>query len=263
MATATIGPTTRVFARTVQGGVVRTLFDALKDIVHDVNLRFDDTGIRVVTMDNSKCALVHLKLHADAFEEFQCEGTHDIGINVANMFKLIRAAGGHDSIAFAYDVAAPHELQISIQNFARNSTTNFALKLIDLDADDIEMSDVDFDSVCTIPSLYFQRVCRGMSDISDTMRIVNEDGVVSLRCDGDFASQTTIIGEAESGLHVSTTNESAKYDGEFSLKYLTAFCKSSNLCPTVELYLRENYPLVLKYGVASMGSLKFCLMSQA
>lgn len=254
-----VSPTTLVFMRTVQGGVIRALFDALKDIIHDVNLRFDPTGVRIVTMDNAKCALVHLKLQADSFEEYHCNGTHDIGINVANTFKLIRAAGGHDSISFSYDQDSPHELGISIQNFARNSSTRFALKLIDLDADEIEMQDVDFDSIITMPSVYFQRICRDMSDISDIMRIQNENGVITLGCEGDFASQKTIIGETETGMNI-TTSADAKYDGEYSLKYLTAFCKSSNLCPSVEIYLRENYPLVLRYGVASLGSLKYCLM---
>lgn len=256
--------------KTVQGGVFRSLFDALKDIVHDVNLRFDSTGIKLVTMDNAKCALVHLKLDADAFEEYECEGMHDIGVNVANVFKLIRAAGSHDSISLSYDKESPHELEISIQNFSRNSTTTFALKLIELDCDEIEIQDVDFDTVVTIPSVYFQRICRDMSDISNFMRIRNEDGTITFECTGDFASQKTVIGRSDdrkdddskdtSGTEIATNVEGSSYDGEYSLKYLTAFCKSSNLCQSVELYLRENYPLVMRYGVASLGSLKFCLM---
>lgn len=252
-----------VTVRTVQGGVLRSLFDALKDIVHDVNLRFDSTGIKLVTMDNAKCALVHLKLDADAFEEYHCEGTHDIGINVSNVFKLIRAAGSHDSISLSYDKESPHELEISIQNFSRNSTTTFALKLIELDCDEIEIQDVDFETVVTIPSVYFQRICRDMSDISNFIRIRNEDGTITFECTGDFASQKTVIGRTDdetSGTDISTKVDGSTYDGEYSLKYLTAFCKSSNLCQSVELYLRENYPLVMRYGVASLGSLKFCLM---
>lgn len=256
-----------VTVKTVQGGVLRSLFDALKDIVHDVNLRFDPTGIKLVTMDNAKCALVHLKLDADSFEEYECAGTHDIGVNVANVFKLIRAAGSHDSISFSYDKDAPHELEISIQNFSRNSTTTFALKLIELDCDEIEIQDVDFETVVTIPSVYFQRICRDMSDISNFMRIRNEDGTITFECTGDFASQKTVIGKTDaadaSGAGISTNVEGSRYDGEYSLKYLTAFCKSSNLCQSVELYLRENYPLVMRYGVASLGSLKFCLMQTA
>lgn len=253
-----------VSLKTVQGGVMRSLFDALKDIVHDVNLRFDSTGIKLVTMDNAKCALVHLKLDADSFEEYECDGTYDIGINVSNVFKLIRAAGSHDSISFSYDQDSPHELEISIQNFSRNSTTTFALKLIELDCDEIEIQDVDFETIVTIPSVYFQRICRDMSDISSSMRIRNDDGVITFECNGDFASQKTVIGQTDdTGTSISTNVEGSTYDGEYSLKYLTAFCKSSNLCPSVELYLRENYPLVMRYGVASLGSLKFCLMQTA
>ncbi len=245
-----------MYMRTIQGGVIRSLFDTLKDIVHDVSLRFDTTGMKLVTMDKSKCALVHLKLDADSFEEYTCNGVFDLGINVTNTFKLIRAAGGRDSISFKYDPSNPHELDITIQNFERNSSTTFSLKLLDVDADDIELDDVDFDSIITMPSAYFQRLCRDMSDIADTMRIKSEGGSVTISCDGQFASQCTVIGQADAGMSM-TCNDTC--EGRYQLKFLTTFCKSSNLCPTVEIYLRQDH-MALRYSVASLGSIKFCLV---
>jgi hypothetical protein len=47
--------------------------------------------------------------------------------------------------------------------------------------------------------------------------------------------------------------------GEFSLKNLGYFIKCTNLCQQVEMYLANDLPLVVKYDVASLGSIKLCL----
>jgi hypothetical protein len=47
--------------------------------------------------------------------------------------------------------------------------------------------------------------------------------------------------------------------GEFSLKNLGYFIKCTNLCQQIEVYLENDLPLVVKYDVASLGSIKLCL----
>lgn len=56
-----------------------------------------------------------------------------------------------------------------------------------------------------------------------------------------------------------STKSDKTIEGRFSLKYLSLFCKAANLSNTIELFLRESYPLILKYNVASLGELKFCV----
>lgn len=247
--------------RSLQGGVIKSLFDVMKEIIHDVVLTFDPTGIRISAMDGSKVSLVHLKLNAESFEEYSCPNTQEIGINVLNMFKLLRSAGSHDSILLRYLSSDPHMLEITVQNFDKNSLTQFNMKLIEIDSVYIEVNDIDFDTIITIPSNYFQRLCRDMSDITDYLRIVKKGDEISFNSDfessTDFAAQKTIIGKSSSGSV--QTNDQADYDNKFSLKYITGFCKASGLSPVVEIYLRESYPLILKYSVGSMGTLQFII----
>jgi proliferating cell nuclear antigen len=47
--------------------------------------------------------------------------------------------------------------------------------------------------------------------------------------------------------------------GEFSLKNLSYFIKCTNLCSQIEIYLENDLPLVVKYAVASLGTIKLCL----
>ena len=47
--------------------------------------------------------------------------------------------------------------------------------------------------------------------------------------------------------------------GIFALKHLVLFCKCTNLCNSIEMYLKNDYPLIIKYTVASLGEIKLCL----
>lgn len=247
-----------LYLKSIQGGAIRTLFEVLKEIVHDVSLRFDASGVRLLTMDGARCALVYLKLHSESFEEYKCAATLDVGINMASMFKLVRTTGSHDTVTMYMEAGAANELGITIQNAEKNSKTDFKMKLLDVDSEEIKIPDVDFDSVITMPSAYFQRICRDMLNISDTMTISSQGNKLVLGCVGDFARQETVIGEADAGMSVSAKSNK-KIEGRFSLKYLSLFCKAANLCNTIELFLRESYPLILKYHVASLGEIRFCL----
>jgi len=43
------------------------------------------------------------------------------------------------------------------------------------------------------------------------------------------------------------------------MKHLVLFSKCTNLCNSIELYLKNDFPLIIKYSVASLGEIKLCL----
>lgn len=252
-----------IWCKSIQGGAIRTLFEVLKEIVHDVSLQFDSSGIRLLTMDGARCALISMKLRADAFEEFRCEGRYTVGINVASLFKLVRITGSHDTVTFYMLPSASNELGITIQNADKNSLTDFRLKLLDVDTEEISIPDVEFDSVITMPSAYFQRLCRDALNLANHMVIRSSGGALTLSCSGDFARQETVIGQADAGMVIASRPDAGVVEGKFSLKYLSLFCKSSSLCNTLELFLKDAFPLIMKYNIASLGEVKFVLAPSA
>jgi proliferating cell nuclear antigen len=54
-------------------------------------------------------------------------------------------------------------------------------------------------------------------------------------------------------------NDDEIIQGEFSLKNLSYFIKCTNLCNSIEMYLENNIPLIVRYSVASLGEIKLCL----
>lgn len=248
----------RVYLKSVQAGAIRQMFEVLKEIIHDGNLVFTPEGVRLATMDSAKCSLVYLRLRGEAFEEYQCATPTRVGMNMAATYKLVKSCGTHDTIILYVKEDAPNELGIHIENAEKNSRTDFSLKLLDVDGNDIKIPDIEFDSVVTLPSTMFLKVCRDMSNLSGSMTITSSGKTLALSCEGDFASQTTVIGETEDGLAMENACDDA-ITGTYSLKYLSLFCRASSLCTTTTLFIKREHPLVLLYHVAGLGELKFLL----
>tara|TARA_Y100000389_G_scaffold136750_1_gene134331 strand:+ start:2551 stop:3336 length:786 start_codon:yes stop_codon:yes gene_type:complete len=243
--------------QTVQSTVIKTLCDVLKETLNDINFIFDENGIKVMAMDGSHVALVHLKLLAKNFEHYFCEKRIQVGLNMSHLFKIIKTVTTMDFITFFIKRHNQHEFGIQIQNSDKNTNTTFYLKMLDIDDDEITIPGIEIESMITMPSNDFQRMTRDMLNISDNIVMSTSDNMLRLECKGDFASQETCIGNSNHGLTCSTHTESVS--GTFSLKYINLFTKATNLSNIVELYLKKDYPLMLKYAVANLGQIMFYL----
>ena len=138
--------------------------------------------------------------------------------------------------------------------------TKYMLNLMDLHEDNIQIPPAVFDSVITMPSVDFQKICRDMHNLAENIEIKSLENQLIFSCTGQFASQETSIGETNTGLSfVQNQNPDEIVQGIFALKHLVLFSKCTNLCNNIELYLKNDYPLILKYQVASLGSIKLCL----
>jgi len=243
--------------QTVQSTVIKTLCDVLKETLNDINFIFDETGMRVMAMDGSHVALVHLKLMSKNFEQYYCQKRVQVGLNMSHLFKIIKTVTTMDYITFFIKTDNQHEFGIQIENADKNTCTTFHLKMLDIDEEEISIPDIAIESMITMPSNDFQRMCRDMINISDLVTMTSYSNTFTLTCEGDFASQETQIGEANHGLTFSNCNESIT--GKFSLRYLNLFTKSTNLSNTLEIYLKKDFPLMLKYNVSNLGDILFCL----
>jgi proliferating cell nuclear antigen len=252
--------------KTVQAPVFKQVIDALKDILTDVNLEVDETGLKIVAMDNTNIVLIHLKLEADKFEEYYCEKKMFIGVCMLKLHMLIKTIGTNDLLTLYVKKNDPSTLGIKIINNDKNVETNYKLSTLDIDVLNIEIPPVNFHTIITMPSSYFQKIIRDMHNLAEHIEIRNIADQLILSCNGDFCTQETILGTEKSN-NITICNNSDKANQEiiqgfFSLKYLTIFTKCTNLCSNVEIYLKNSYPIILRYSIASLGEIKLCLSQQ-
>ena len=253
--------------KTVQIAPFRTLMTALKDILLETNISFQPDGIRIINMDKSHTILVHLYLAASNFEFYECKKEKIIiGVNMFHLFKLINSIDNDDTLTIYienndyYDGIVSH-LALKFENGDIKQCKTQKLKLIEPEQDELEVPDVKFSSIINLPSQDFQKIIRDLSCISDKLEIKSVGNELIFKCQGQFASAEIHRAEADDSMKFILKQDSSKViQGEFSLKNLGYFIKCTNLCPQIEVYLENDLPLVVKYDVASLGSIKLGLV---
>ncbi len=249
-----------MYLRTVQSSAIRVLIEALKEILTDTNLEFDGENIKVIAMDPSHTVLVHLKLESNKFEKYYCPNKLLLGINTINLFKLIKALQNNDILTLFVEKNNTNQLGIRMENGEANQITQYKMNLMDLNQENISIPPIEFESVITLPSNNFQKICRDMFNLSDNIEITTYAQQITFKCKGDVADQETSIGQSTtSGLSFIKNESSEIIQGIFSLKYLVLFTKCTNLSSSIELYLKNDYPLIIRYQVANLGEVKLCL----
>lgn len=253
----------KLYLQTIQSASIRTLFETMKDLLRECNLVATPDGLSVVSVCSKKCSIVSLKLDGSKFEEFKCDEELHLGLEMPNLYKLIKTVSGSDLLTLYVTKAAPHMLGIKVDNHDRLINTTFSLKLMELDYEELDMGDVEFDSVITMPSALFQSLMRNMSGIGEFVTIRSEGGCLRFDCDGDVASQSTEFGETGAGGATFTKSTTEVIEALYALKYLVIFTKATALSNTLELLMKNEYPMIiLRYAVATLGEIKLCLSAR-
>lgn len=249
--------------KTVQSSPIKILVEALKEILTDANLECDEAGIKTIAMDGNHIVLVHMKLHGSKFEHYYCPKKLILGVNMINLFKLIKTMNNNDTLTLYVDKRDQNKLGIKMENEEKNTSTTYKLDLMDLDEETIEIPPAEFETIITMPSSDFQKICRDMENLADTIEIKSVGAKIIFACKGDFAEQETVMGETNvQGMQFKQKPDDKIVQGVFALKHLVLFTKCTNLCTKIEMYLKNDYPIIIEYIVANLGFIRLCLAPQ-
>jgi len=238
--------------KTVQASAIKSIFEVLQSVLNDVNILFTKDTIRILTMDTAKVSLVHLTLEADNFEEYEC--TEDIiaGVNMSDVYKLLKSITPNDTLTI--EINSLEKMNIIINDSDKKKKTTCPYKLLDINDDMLEIPNMNLSIVTTLPSVDFQRVCRDIHNLSKQITICRKGSTLTLSCIGDFADQITEIQCSD------TTGQDKECSATYKLQYIILFTRATSMCSSVQIF-QENptLPIIFKYSVANLGHIQFYL----
>eukprot|EP00483_Globobulimina_turgida_P000778 UN00779 len=180
-----------------QGILFRKVVQALSDVVEQGNFNIDDEdGICFQGMDSSHVSLVSFRLATEAFNEYKCDHDLTLGIQFISLNKVLKCMGNKDSLQITV-----HD-NTDLANFIFVSekgdhVSNFSLKLMEIDQQQLGIPETEYKAVVCLPSTEFQRICRDLSAIGDTVTISATKEGVKFGVNGD-------IGKGEMWIKAST-----------------------------------------------------------
>merc|ERR1711959_470999 len=107
----------------------------------------------------------------------------------------------------------------------------------------------------------FQKICRDLSILGDTVTIAVAKDAVKFSVTGEMGSGNMTIKENNSV----DTKEKETVEAEepvtlnFALRYLNFFTKATPLSASVVLHLSKDVPLVVEYQIEELGHIRFYL----
>lgn len=257
---------------TSQVSSIKTLMEALKDLLIETSISFDETGLKIFTIDNKHIVIIHMKLHAREFERYYCRKPISIGVNMVNLYKIIKTINNGDTLTFFMDANerfGMDALGIKIENGAKNTKATSYLNLYDLDPEIIEIDPIEYNSIIHLPSSDFSKIIRDMSGFAQDVEICNVGNQLKFRCKGEVGAHETVFtdnpvidpntGEVKRSIIIYNKNIEKITQGVFNLKFLSMFIKCTNLSNTVELNIGNDYPLVVQYNIATLGQIRLCI----
>eukprot|EP00484_Ammonia_sp_Unknown_P001549 CAMPEP_0197021580 /NCGR_PEP_ID=MMETSP1384-20130603/2491_1 /TAXON_ID=29189 /ORGANISM="Ammonia sp." /LENGTH=225 /DNA_ID=CAMNT_0042449441 /DNA_START=209 /DNA_END=886 /DNA_ORIENTATION=+ len=216
-------------------------------------------------MDSSHVSLVALKLCKEGFNDYRCDNSLSLGIQFSSLNKILKCMGSKDSLSIQCNE------NDDVANFVfasekNDQISNFSLKLVDIDQEQLGIPDTDYKAVVSMPSTEFQRICRDLSAIGDTLTVSATKEGVKFGVNGD-------VGKGEMWIKTSTqSNVDEDEDAEnisvsvvepvqqqFSIKFLNNFTKATSLSPTVKISMGPDVPLEVCYEMETTGHLKYYL----
>ena len=275
---------------------MRTLFEVLKEILADTTIEFirqpeeseDKTseknkknkkskkgpdsetsktapfsGMRILTVSPEKTVLICLKLHAHKFIEFVCKPkTYEIGVNLVTLNRMLKSTDKEDELEMYVDNDDKQSLVLSVNNSEIRRSTEFKLKLMDIDPSDIKLPPVEPDVMVTMDAGEFHKLCKDMAQIGQFLEIKCTNNTLIFTCDGNNSSRETKYTANEDGVKIVFVNPNKQLiiQGVYELKHLNLFSKCASLSNDIQLLMKvHKYPLCITYTVATLGDFIACI----
>nr|UXY87480.1 proliferating cell nuclear antigen [Cryptomonas sp.] len=247
-------------ARLKQSVQLKKIIEAVKDIISDVNLDCNSTGLSLQAMDQSHVSLVSLVLKSEGFDMFRCDKPITLGVNLLSLYKILKCASNEDSITIS--CKAPYEiLSLIFESPANDRISEFQLKLIQINTEQLGIPETEYPTVVHLTSSEYRRICSDMSVLGDTVQIEVSKIGIKFEIEGDIGKGNIILRQFKKD----EKEEQIKLNCEetikmtFALRYLNSFSKATPLCDRITLRMSKDMPLQLEFKINSIGHVRYYL----
>jgi proliferating cell nuclear antigen PCNA len=241
--------------------ILKTVFEVLKDILPETTIEFNKkNGIKIASIDPTQTILVYLKLDAKEFDEFMCkESKFTIGLNMDLFYKLIKSVKKDDTFSISIDEQKSDRLNI-IMETNQGKTKNKQIDLMDLDVEKIDPPPENLEVRIIMKSSEFTTTCKEIGELGDKINIKCNKQHIIFSAKGNGAKSNIILNHQDDLVQIKFNKPHSKQyfvEGTFETKHLLMFSKCDGLSDTVEIYMKNNFALVIKYSIAPLGSILF------
>merc|ERR1719440_391379 len=201
-------------------------------------------------------------LRADGFSPWRCDHQISLGIHLEHFNKVLKCMGSKDEIGILYKEGAD-ECNFTFTNPNEDKVSNFSLKLMDIDSEHLGIPETDYKTKIKISASEFQRICRDLMVIGDTLTISCNKDNVQFRVNGEIGKGDMTLrsnpGSSDDDDDATIIDCQEPVEQTFAMRYLNFFTKATSLSKTVCLSMSPEVPLMVEYAIDDVGYVRYYL----
>ena len=250
-------------AKTPEVAAIKQLIKKLKIFNSDMNICFTSAnpsgGLLITNLSDDKSVFVKIKLDASNFEFYDCKNKIiKAGGNIKEFYTIFKKLDDDNPITFYMNNNSQHILHIKgIINFSDNiqAEADLSIRLLDIANLEMPISQTVFQNKMTMDSDKFYQICKRLKDYSNFVEITTIKNEISFSSHVPSDEEKITI-TCKDRIYSNKNDDSDQVvRGVYELRNLMAFVKCNKLCNTIDIYLKNDFPLVLMISVATLGKM--------
>ncbi len=205
----------------------------LSDLVLEVKAKINKNGFEITAIDPANVALISLKIPAKVFSQFELDKNkeEELGLNLEDLKQVLRRASPNSPLIIE---RKDNTIRLKIREKSKRA---FSLALIDIEAEEKQIPNLNFLSKIELDSRSFSESINDASIVADSCSFNASENLFLIEAKGTLNSAKTEFNSDEIKID-SKENSKSKY----SLDYLVKFAKASKLSDKVKINFSNDYP---------------------
>jgi proliferating cell nuclear antigen PCNA len=222
----------------------KSAIEALSNLIDEGSFSIKKEGLGLHALDPSQIAMVVFTMPSKAFAEYQIESAQNIGLNLDNLNKIL-SRGTSEKLSI-YD----EDNRVVIQFSEGKSKKVFKVPLIDISGGVEREPKVEHDAEVVISSGKLKDAIKDISLVSSHITFEARGKTLKISASGDNAEAIIEYNEGEDGA-IKKMDVKGVAKATFPVQYLDDMVKGADNASDIELSLKTNAPLKLRYTLGN------------
>lgn len=232
----------------------KQIVDALATLLTEIHLVVSSSGITLTQYDSSRAAMVDMTLPRSVFQEYNCDGEHDICLGVAEVVKVSKRMAGDDRLVFKLDES---EKRFEIKMIGHAERT-FKLQLLTPPEERTQKITPSFDVHAEMLSDAFKHVVKDIGVVSNHLKVTATSDTLTFAGAGDTGEVEVVLKRSGDDSSLLSLRIMSDATSMYALSYLTEIAKAIS-GDTLTFQMAAYKPILLEFPIAEGGGIRYLL----
>lgn len=226
------------------GFIFKTIVETLSSQMSHVSIAITNDHLLLSGVDTAHVSIVNITLLSSSFSTFRKESEQDINMHVSieHFKRILRGCNSEDSMKLKLE--NKHDTCIVIEFENKFRKVSFKLPMLQIDEENIEVPQLEYETVVCLPASRFQTVFQDLNVLSpETVLICSTNDQIQFKSE-EHGSETEMIIVSSDKVHIVWAKNVVT---QVSLDKFLAYSIMSKMCDDVHLHLSGDYPIYIHF----------------